>query len=179
MRPNALESLRGIQSALLEAIGPELTSMYAHDVAQTAQMLLESLACEADTAAHDLRADNETLAALLRQAKTAIEAPPPRNERLSSLVPEIESLLAEPDGGSLAISALTVRNDRLCFTLERLLVAFEDLVGQPDMQTLSPVRAAIYAHLRQIAVRGWSFWDVSSFRERMARVRVEESQVTG
>lgn len=178
MRPTALESLRGIQSGLVEAVAPELSSAYAQDVAQTIQMLLESLAGEADTAAHNLRADNEALATLLSQANTAIGALPMRNERLSAFVSEIEGVLAESDDGSLAVSALTVRNDGLRSTLERLLMAFEDLVDQPGMQVLNAVRAAIYAHLRRVAVRGWSFWDVSSFRERMARVKAESSQVT-
>lgn len=179
MRPTALESLRGLQAALVEAISPELSSMYAQDVTQTMQMLLESLAGETDRAAEDLRSDNQTVAALLSDAKSAIEVLPERNEQLSLLVPEIESVLAEPADGSLTISALTARNDRLCSTLERLLVALEDMAQAPETHTLMLARAAIYTHLRQVAVRGWSFWDVSSFRERMARARAEASKVTG
>jgi hypothetical protein len=31
------------------------------------------------------------------------------------------------------------------------------------------LRSDAYRHLREVAARGWSFWDVFSFRERMAR----------
>jgi hypothetical protein len=33
------------------------------------------------------------------------------------------------------------------------------------------MRSDAYRHLREVAGRGWSFWDVSHFRERMARLR--------
>ena len=44
MRPNGLESIRAIQSALAEAIAPELTTPFAQDAAQSAADVLESLA---------------------------------------------------------------------------------------------------------------------------------------
>ena len=51
MRPNGVESIRAVQSALAEVIAPELTSPFAQDAAQTLQMLLESLAADWDSAA--------------------------------------------------------------------------------------------------------------------------------
>jgi hypothetical protein len=33
------------------------------------------------------------------------------------------------------------------------------------------VRREIYTHLRDVSLRGWSFWDVSSFRGRIAEAR--------
>ncbi len=171
MRPTLVESFRGIQIALAEAIVPELSSIFAQDVAQTIQMLLESLTSEVDTAAENLHSDNEAIAGLLSRAIDAIAALPWRNDQLTALVIEIETALAGRNDDSLAISALTVQNDRLRSALERTLVVFEDMVDPPEIGPLAPVRTAIYAHLREVAVRGWSFWDISSFRERMAQVR--------
>jgi hypothetical protein len=41
---------------------------------------------------------------------------------------------------------------------------------------MDAVRTEAYRHLRQLAVRGWSFFDVSGFRERMARARAEMAE---
>jgi hypothetical protein len=38
-------------------------------------------------------------------------------------------------------------------------------------EALMAARSDAYRHLREVAARGWSFWDVFSFRERMARFR--------
>ena len=170
MRPTGLESVRAIQAAFAETIVPELTSAFAQDAAGTLQMLLESVAGEWDTAAEDLRADNEALCALLSASRGAIEAAS-RNETLSLIVTDIESRLREDQDGSLSLTNLTSRNDSLRATLERTLVAFEDLTGEPGYEPLDSVRRDVYAHLRSVATRGWSFWDVSSFRGRMSVVR--------
>jgi len=171
MRPTGLESIRAIQAALAEVIVPELTSAFAQDAAGTVQMLLESIASDWDTAAEDLRADNETLEALLSASRDAIENAASRNENLSLIVTEIESRLREKQEGTLTLTTLASRNDILKATLERILVAFEDLTGEGGFEEVDAVRGRIFAHLRDVATRGWSFWDVSSFRGRMAAVR--------
>ena len=171
MRPTGLESIRAVQAALAEIIAPELSSAFVQDTAGTLQMLLESLAGDWDTAAEDLRRDNEKLVVLLSASRDALKNVPGRNETLVPIVSDIEDRLREIQDDSLTISSLAVRNDALMGILERILVAFEDLTGQSGYGKVDGVRREIYAHLRQVATRGWSFWDVSSFRELMAAVR--------
>jgi len=176
MRPNGLESLRAIQSALAEVIAPELTSPFAQDAVQTLQMLLESLAGEWDSAADQLRRDNETLAGLLMLSRDAIKPAPGGNESFSAVVSEIEQRLNEDVADSIAIAALSSRNATLRGTLEQTLMAFEDLAGAPASDAIASVRAEIYAHLRDVASRGWSFWDVSSFRGRITGIHQAASR---
>jgi len=171
VRPTSPESIRAIQAALAEIIVPELTSAFAQDAAGTVQMLLESIANDWDTAAEDLRADNETLEAFLSASREAIQNAASRNENLSLIVTEIESRLREEQGGDFTLTTLGSRNSILRATLERVLVAFEDLTGEAGYEEVDAVRRQVFAHLRDVATRGWSFWDVSSFRGRMAAVR--------
>ncbi len=142
---------------------------------QIIQALLESLAGDWDTAAENLRSDNQALGDLLARSLEAIRLLPERDTELASVVPDIESVLAEPADSSLVISNLTARNDRLRAVLERALVAFEGLIDDPAYADLVSVRRAIHRHLRDVAVRGWSFWDVSSFRQRIEQVRAQSS----
>jgi hypothetical protein len=172
MRPNATESLRAVQAALAEVIAPELTSAFALDASQTVQMLVESLAAECDTAAETLNGDNETLRSLLSGALEALQTLPGRNERVAPIVTEIEKHLREDRPTSLVLSDLSSRNGSLRATLETVVVAFEEITGSPESQEIDAVRTRIYEHLKDVAARGWSFWDVSSFREKMAAVRM-------
>jgi hypothetical protein len=175
MRPNGPESIRAIQSALAEVITPELTSPFAQDAAQTLQMLLESLAAEWDTAAEGLRLDNETLAGLLAESQSSMESESRGNERFAALVNEIKERLSEDVSDSIAITVLSSRNAALRGTLEQVLMALEDVVSEEATATIASVRSKIYRHLRNVATRGWSFWDVSSFRGRMTAVRATTS----
>lgn len=171
MRPTAIESIRGIQAALAEAITPEMQTEFGRSVVQTLQMLLESLASEWNSAADDLYKDYEVMMSLLARCASEIAALPPRNDRLSSLVPEIERVLDVPQPQSLLISDLARRNNDLRLIIERLLVGLEDVIDERAYATMKTVRKEIYEHLRETAARGWSFWDAASFRERMARER--------
>jgi hypothetical protein len=171
VRPTGIESIRAIQSALADVIAPELTSPFAQDAAQTLQMLLESLAAEWDSAADQLRRDNETLTELLRSSREAIKSASDGNESFSAAVSEIEQRLSEDVADSIAIPALSFRNDALRGTLEQTLMAFEDVMGESASAAITSVRGDIYGHLREVASRGWSFWDVSSFRGRMTAIR--------
>ena len=171
MRPSGVESIRAIQSALADVIAPALTSSFAQDAAQTLHMLLESLAAEWDSAADQLRRDNETLADLLMSSREAIKSASDGNERFAAAVSEIEQRLSEDVGNSIAMAALSSRNDALLGTLEQTLMAFEDVTGEPASAAISSARGAIYGHLRDVASRGWSFWDVSSFRGKMTEIR--------
>lgn len=176
MRPNAVEVIRGLQSALGMGLLPELTTMYAQAEAQNAVMLLEMLANEWDTAAEELAGDNRTMGDILSRAAAVIEALPQeaRDDSLRKLAADIGGALPAGDQ-SLSISALTARHTELRALLERLIVACEDAVDDPKREPLMPVRAQVYAHLRKAAIRGWSFWDTFSFRERMARVRQQSA----
>ena len=173
MRPTAVEVIRGIQGTLMGVVAPELHSMFAQDTGQTMQMLLESLANEWDTAAETLSSDNTRLRDLLSQAAAAIRSLRHRDDGLVALAEEIEAGLNVPPEESVAVSRLSARNAQLLALLERTLVACEDADGQPQFEALRPVRQSIYHHLRNVAGRGWSFWDVLSFRERMAGLRAD------
>lgn len=171
MRPNAVESLRGLQAALMQNILPELQTLFAQDVAQVSQMLIESLVAEWDGAADHLHRDNQALADLLARAQGALGPAVESNEQVSAVVHNIGDVLALPPEGSLAISKLTERNNALRAVLEQTLEVVEDLVCQPGADALLDLRRDIYNHLRKIAVRGWSVFDLLSFREKMAQVR--------
>ncbi len=171
MRPNAVESLRGLQAALMQNILPELQTLFAQDVAQVSQMLIESLVAEWDSAAEHLHRDNQVLAELLARAQEALSRAAESNEEVSGVVDNIRDVLGLPPEDSLAISKLTERNNALKAALERALEVLEDLVCQPGGGSLLALRRDIYNHLRKIAVRGWSVFDLLSFREKMAQVR--------
>ncbi len=171
MKPNAIESLLGLQAALIETIVPELQTMFAQDTANVLQMLIESVAGEWDTAAEDARRDNTTMVTLLGLARDAIGSLPERNEELASLVSEIRETLAEPEPGSIVLSALGARRTRLSGVLERTVCALEDRAADAEFAALLPVRTAIYDHLREVSMRGWAFWDMASFREMITRLR--------
>jgi len=165
MRPTSVEALRGLQGVLASDIGREVQSLFGQDALQTSQMLLEMLANELDGAADNLFRDNETLAALLARGAAAVH---PLD---AALAEETQAALAEETDTSLTLSALSARNSRLRGLLERLLVVCEDAAAGGKHAALMAVRADAYRHLRDVAARGWSFWDMLSFRERMAQLR--------
>lgn len=173
MRPAALESLRGMQAALAEVLLPDLRTMFAQDAAQVLQFMVESLAAEWDTAADDLHRDNATLCGILAEARAAMNPKAGSNARLASLVNDIDAVLGRTPPDSLAVSALQQRNTELTGALERLLIEIEES-GEVE-GGVGEVRRSVYRHLREVAVRGWSFWDIMSFRERMARARADGS----
>lgn len=167
MRPTASESLRAIQAATMERLVPELQSLFAQEAASAVSMLIESLAAEEDTLAEDLRADNARLRKILESARQQLT----RNEAAASLVTRIDGVLAQAGDERIAISSLSSENDRLNGALAELLELIEDAQGRGD--GLDTVRAAAYRHLRRVAVRGWSYLDVSGFRERIGKARAE------
>jgi hypothetical protein len=166
VRPNAIEVLRGLQGALMADIGPEVQSLFGQDMLQTVQMLLETVTNELDGAVDSLVRDNQTLCELVARGADAVRTLD------GGLAEEITSALDEPTDTSLTITALAARNQRLRGLLERLLVVCEDAVGTATVnKALMAARSDAYRHLREVATRGWSFWDVFSFRERMAQYR--------
>ncbi|MCH8815430.1 MAG: hypothetical protein IH957_10125 [Chloroflexi bacterium] len=174
MRPTGIEALRAIQTALTEVIGPELQTAFAQDTQQTLQMLLESVIAEMDSAASDLLEDNGTLSSLLEDFRAAVSANA-NNRELSGAIEEIDESLARPDPGSFAISELAARNEELRAALEKAVRALEGVGDDPGYESLAPVRMAMYRHLRDVAGRGWSFWDAASFREYMMKHRSERT----
>ena len=176
MRPGTLESLRGVQAAIADTILPELQAVYAQDVASMSQMLIESIASEWDSLAEDLHADSLRMRELLAAAIDSLRPFAGGNETIASIVRQIEELSGSPGAPSLRISDLTAENDRLRGLLERLIVALEDLQLDPRYGALMGLRSAIYGHLRRVAAGGWSFWDMASFRERMAALKSDISR---
>jgi hypothetical protein len=149
---------------------PQLTTAYGQDTAGTLGMLLESLASEWDGLAEELSEDNARMRQLLNGALPALRSLAGGNETITALVNNIE----EPEGdssASLRVSALTAENDRLRGKLERLIVTLEDVEPDPRYAPLMEQRSVAYRHLRRVATLGWSFWDVASFRERMASLK--------
>ncbi len=169
MRPTIAESLRAIQGAIAEQLTPELSSLFAMEAASAASMLVESLLAEWDTLAEDLRADNARLREILAAARDVLRS----NEAAGSLVRKIDGVLARAGDEPLAISSLSSENDQLSDALADLLELIEDTQGQPGTESLAPVRALAYRHLRRVAVRGWSYFDISGFRERIIKARAE------
>jgi hypothetical protein len=147
-------------------IGPEVQSLFGQSALEIAQMLLEMLANEIDGAAADLARDNRTLCDLLGRAVVALRPVD------STLAEETAAALAEPTDPSLTVTQLSARNQRLRGLLEQLLVVCEDATESAQAsQDLMSLRSDAYRHLREVAARGWSIWDIFSFRERMARLR--------
>lgn len=165
MRPNPTESLRAIQGAVTEQLAPEISSLFAIEASSAITMLCESLAAEADTLAEDLASDNAALRALLESSRGALS----RNTNAASLVSYIDGVLSEDGGGRIAVSVLSEVNDRLSEALARLL---EHIETSGD-ESLAENRRAAYLHLRRVAVRGWSYFDVSGFRQRIVEARAE------
>ena len=169
MRPTIAESLRAIQGAIAEQLMPELSSLFAMEAATAASMLAESLLAEWDTLAEDLRADNAGLREILGAARDLLRS----NEAPGSLVSKIDGVLAQAGDKRLAISSLSSENDQLSDALADLLELIEDTHGEPGCENFGPVRAQSYRHLRRVAVRGWSYFDISGFRERIIKARAE------
>lgn len=165
MRPNAAESLRAIQSAVAEQLVPEISSLFAIEATTAITMLCESLAAEADTLAEDLLADNARLREILAAARDVLR----RNGIGATLVSQIDGVLHEGGDRRIAISVLSEENDRLSESLAQLL----ELIEERNDESLAQVRRAAYHHLRRVAVRGWSYFDVSGFRQRIVEARAE------
>ena len=176
MRPGTLESLRGVQAAIADTILPELRDIYAQDVASMSQMLIESIASEWDSLAEDLQTDNARTCELLATAATLLQPFAGGNKTAAALVRQIEESSGGPGSPSLRISDLQAENDRLRGLLERLVVFLEDAEPDPRYEVLMGLRSAVYGHLRRVAAGGWSFWDMASFRERMAALKSDISR---
>jgi hypothetical protein len=165
MRPNPTEALKAIQGAVAEYLAPEISSLFAVEATTAITMLCESLAAEADTLAEDLANDNAALRVVLASGRESLA----RNTNAASLVSFIDGVLSEDGGGRIAVSVLSEVNDRLNEALARLLEHTE-MSGE---ESLAEARRAAYHHLRRVAVRGWSYFDVSGFRQRIVEARAE------
>jgi hypothetical protein len=84
----------------------------------------------------------------------------------------IDDALGREPERSLSVSALSAENKGLMSALEASLEALEDRHAEGD-DGAGRAREEAYGFLREMSVRGWSFFDVSSFRERMVKVRAE------
>lgn len=147
MRPTAVESLKGMQASLFEVIAPELRTPFAQHTLQTMFMLLESVAAELASEEGE-RADGERVDALLGRVKHAVE-------RSGAEDPALLSVVREMPGAGI---------DEKWALLERAIVALETGAGQQAAE-LEVARSEIYSYLREVAGRGWSFWDMLSFRK--------------
>jgi hypothetical protein len=101
------------------------------------------LATEAET-----KADGERIDALLSQVKQAVDASATNDA-------ELLAITAQPPADDTQAKAAL---------LERAIVALETSAGRQPPE-LEAARNEIYAYLREVAGRGWSFWDMLSFRK--------------
>jgi hypothetical protein len=165
VRPNVAEALRGVQRSLASAPPPEVGRLFVEDAQRTSQMLLESVIGELEAGGGWAAADDATLRRLLAAGGEAVRGLD------DALAGDVAGALAEP----AKAASPAADNERLRGLLERLLVTCEDAAasggGSP---ALAAVRRDTYRHLRDVAGRGWSIWDMLSFRERMAELRREE-----
>jgi hypothetical protein len=166
MRPTATESLRAIQSAVAERFTPELSSLFAIEASTAVTMLCESLAAEADLEVENLVTDNDRLRNILSSAREALAS----NANAATLVSQLDGVLQESGDGPLSISRLSEVNGRLSEALAQLLESIED---NGEDKSLTKIRSSAYRHLRRVAVRGWSYFDVSGFRQRIIEARAE------
>jgi hypothetical protein len=148
-----------------------LSTPFAEEAAQAATMMAESLAGEWDTAVEDLVADNSVLRKILEKGRGELAGT--GNDKVADTVKEIESALSTPRAMSFRVSDLTAENESLRAGLASLLESLEDLETRGEGRE---VRRDAYRHLRRVAVRGWSFFDVSGFRERIVQARAELDQ---
>lgn len=148
-----------------EILAPEITSPHAEEAARTVAMMIETLAAEWDSAAQDFVDDIARVERILTLARDEL-AHLEGNEYRDDLVSNIDGVIGGPKPGGLRLSELSARHASLNAMLEQLLVSIES--GRVE---LPEARSAAYAHLRDVAARGWSFWDAASFRERMQRLR--------
>jgi hypothetical protein len=170
MRPNDVEILRLLESVILE-LGQEVPSLYGKAQAQLAFMLLETVAAGLDEAAHYLYHDIQELRRLLGQVQEAIARVPQDHPRMAPLTQRLAEALAQEAGHDLRLHRLEALHRQLMGSLEVFLCLCEEVRGDPRYEPLMPLQAAAYDHLRRAAVRGWTFWDALSFRERILKER--------
>jgi hypothetical protein len=131
---------------LFEVIGPEVRSPFAQHTLQTMFMLLESLAAEIG-GEESLAGDGERIDGLLARVKAAVDGGETQDEELVAVAKALPA-----DGSTRLV------------LLERAIVALEAGSGQQSA-SLEAARKEIYGYLREVAGRGWSFWDMLSFRQ--------------
>ena len=168
MKPSGVELVRAVQGAVGEVLAPEITSPHAEEAARTIAMMLEALAAEWDAAAEDFVNDSHELERLLGHARDALIRLTDSNEYAALLVSDIDGVLGGPKPEGLRLSVLSARHNDLNGVLERVLAFIE---ANGESRVTADARSQIYAHLRTVAVRGWSFWDAASFRGRMQEIR--------
>lgn len=136
-----------MQASLFEVIAPELRTPFAQHTLQTMFMLLESVAAEL-ASEEEKRVDGERIDALLSHVKQATDSSGTKDAALLAIVGQL------PTHDTQTRAAL----------LEQAIVALETSAGNqsPDLEA---ARSEIYAYLREVAGRGWSFWDMLSFRK--------------
>ncbi|HXG42115.1 MAG TPA: hypothetical protein VNL95_05245 [Dehalococcoidia bacterium] len=164
MRPDQRESVLVVQGVLQE-LAREVSTDYARSQANMCLLLLQSVISEMDSAVHDLVQDTAALRELLAEARVALASLP--DTEAADLAAAIGAALEEAPPDDLRLSSLRPRRERLLGLLERFLCLCEDRLGTSGAEALGPVRSSAYRLLRRMALRGWSFWDVGSFREAL------------
>ncbi len=117
MRPNSVETLQGIQGALMTYVQPEVQSDYVRTELMLINILLGNVARDLDDAAQRFVEANAALRALVGDAAEVLNS----NELdgAGGLPLELETLAGETDG-SVRISELSAANDRLRDAVARL-----------------------------------------------------------
>ncbi len=122
MRPDRDEMLAGVRRALVEFVGPEVTSVYGRTELAYAVSLLAAIARESEDAVADLVRENADLRRLLRDAGRRLARSSLPDRALLAELAAVEGPAAKPD---LHLSALRDENASLFGLFVRLQTACE------------------------------------------------------
>ena len=140
MKPDVDRVLQVLSENLLFELAPRIEDGYAQSSAQLTGMLLTAAVEEWDRVAERRVAENASLRALFKKARSALEG--------TELARKLEEA-SKSKPKSMRISDLDVHNDRLRFLLIELHAAVEELEGAKARR----VEDAIWEELLESTVR--------------------------
>jgi hypothetical protein len=134
MRPDRDEMLAGVRRALVEFLGPEVTSVYGRTELTYAVSLLAAIARESEDSVADVVRENADLRRLLRDAGRRLARSSLVDRALVAELAAVEPPASKPD---LRLSALRDENARLFDLFVRLQAACEAApAGDPALGTV-------------------------------------------
>lgn len=132
MRPDRDEMLAGVRRALVEFVGPEVSSVYARTEVTYAISLLSAIARESEDAVASLVGENAELRTLLRQAGRALI----RSSLDEALLRELAAVQLPPRRPDLRLSALRDESAGLFDLFIRLQASCEGCQGDARVRSV-------------------------------------------